>query len=236
MPNWVWKAREESWKIFYQALRSYQEGFKSIFVPHDYVNPNGLKLGSWAYRQKYIQKKSLNASQIEILESIPSWNWDIDSKEKTKWETGYSYLEKYFKEMGSSRVSESFITTDDFRLGAWMRVQRERIKKGVEDENFKCFEVFPDWAVNMLDVMWEKGFSYLKDYVNSSGFKLGKWVAGQRHSKFPDPIRNKRLESLNGCSWDPHAKQWNDAYELLCRTWGLYSAYFLLFTRGISFG
>ncbi len=74
---------------------------------------------------------------------------------------------------------------------------------------------------------WERGFVALKKFKAREGhclvprshiegtFRLGKWVATQRHSKeMMTPIRKKRLDAA-GFVWDPYEALWENGFAAL---------------------
>ena len=49
------------------------------------------------------------------------------------------------------------------------------------------------------------------------GFKLGLWVNKQRNDRVLNDDRIKKLEQLQGWSWNPDQDKWNKAFVLLIK-------------------
>jgi hypothetical protein len=87
-------------------------------------------------------------------------------------------------------------------------------------------EALPGWSWNAFEDDWEKGFRYLKEFVDreghtkgihsfrtSDGYPLGQWVSGLRVNR--DVItseRKARLEALPGWTWTPFSTAWEKGY------------------------
>lgn len=103
---------------------------------------------------------------------------------------------------------------DGYRLGAWVAWQRWRHADGTLDaERDQRLDALPGWRWDPHADRWEQGFNRLVEYVESNGharvpqpyivdgYRLGKWVAWQRHKNSDgtlDPVRRERLAALDG--------------------------------------
>ena len=125
-------------------LQSYQKESGNSKVPNSYVSLDGFKLGFWVGRQrKYKTDNKLNQDQINRLEAIPGWSWDVfmDRLEKN-----FEQLHSYVKQYGNSRVPATYVSLDGFKLGSWVSVQRKNNSNNLlTQDQIDRFEVIPGW-------------------------------------------------------------------------------------------
>lgn len=134
------------------------------------------------------------------------------------WYRAYEEAKSFYEENGHLRVPKDYITDSGIRLGAWIMLQRQ-CHKG-NKKPFSENQVSLLDAINMIwnphELQWEEAFSYAKMYFeeygnllisqNTSykGFRLGKWIQGQRLqkkiAKNYSQSRIERLESI-GMIW-----------------------------------
>ena len=152
----VWDVSEFLWEQYFAAAEEYYKKYGNLDVPAHYRTADGKKLGRWIanqkkdYREKnkfedfteQIQKKEnqtektqqiskkkrkgLSKEQEKRLEAI-GITWGV--KHNTTWEKSYAAASKYYQEYKNLDVSASYVTMDGFRLGRWIRQQREKYKK-----------------------------------------------------------------------------------------------------------
>ena len=152
------------------------------------------------------------AERKSRLEALPGWTWDAI---ESQWEEGFARLEAYVADTGHCRVPRSHVTSDDSKLGQWVRVQRTN-RTTMSAERRGRLEALPGWTWDVLESQWEEGFARLEAYlsdkgdclvpathVTSDGSKLGTWVNKQRTTRTTMPAERKsRLEALPGWTWD----------------------------------
>jgi Helicase associated domain len=157
---------------------------------------------------------------------------------------GFSHLKQFSDREGHCRVSFSYKTDDDYRLGGWVKKQRAN-KEELNHGRLQRLEALAGWSWDPHFDQWEEGFSHLKQFSEREGhcqvagkyktndnYRLGSWVNTQRnHKETMEPERRQRLEALKGWSWDALYDQWEEGISHLkqfsdreghCRTSGAY--------------
>jgi superfamily II DNA or RNA helicase len=210
LPGWTWEVLRENWELGYAQLLEYVELNGNALVPAEFVTKNGFKLGGWV-RHKRLSKSEISSEQVLLLNEVKEWVWDVLEHQ---WQTGLTYLQEYMKKHGHSRVLGTFVTSDGFKLGEWVSIQRSFKNKMVESRRAQLEELL-GWAWNVNDSLWEHGFQKLAEYVDThgdavvpavhvtnDGHKLGIWVGTQRQSRHKmTESRRARLEAQPGWIW-----------------------------------
>ncbi|MBU3598565.1 DEAD/DEAH box helicase [Polynucleobacter bastaniensis] len=141
------------------------------------------------------------------------------------WEFWYGLLEKYIEEKGQLTFYEREFNT--FNLRDWVISQRRLYSSGkLNAEKIARLELIKAWSWDPKDELWEAKFKILEEYVKLKGTarnpskyesdfekKVMDWVSGQRVRKLElSEERIRRLESLNGWSWDFINDSWEDNF------------------------
>ena len=141
------------------------------------------------------------------------------------WMFWYGLLENFIREYGHCRVPQGYTTDDGYRLGGWVRRQRDA-QDTMDVDRRQRLEALPGWSWDPFSDQWEEGFSYLREYSNreghcrvppgyttDDGYRLGQWVSIQREAQDTmDVDRRQRLEALPGWSWDLLSDQWEEGF------------------------
>lgn len=141
------------------------------------------------------------------------------------WDEWFGRLEAFVKREGHANVAQEFKSADEFRLGDWVRKQRQNMSR-MSPERKARLEALPGWCWNVIEEQWEEGFCYLKEFAVSKGhakvpalhktadgYRLGSWASKQRSKK--DSMaweRKARLQALPGWSWDPFTDIWEEGF------------------------
>ena len=146
------------------------------------------------------------------------------------WEFWFGLLEDFVARHGHSQVLQR-ITTDGYRLGAWVSKQRARHAEGALDPHkVRRLQDLPGWTWEPKVDAWEQGFGHLFRYLEShgdtrvplsttvDGFQLGRWVVKQRGryaSGTLHPDRKRRLQDLPGWTWNTLDDSWETGFSQL---------------------
>ena len=127
----TWK-QDSQWMQSFERARQYEALHGGLNVLNPYLCEDGYDLGYWVYLQRRIYQgkvkgKRLTSLQVKQLESI-GMVWL--SKSEQAWEANFRAAEQYQKEHGHLRVPATFQSTDGVWLGSWIRVQRDKWRKG----------------------------------------------------------------------------------------------------------
>ncbi|CAE8585900.1 unnamed protein product, partial [Polarella glacialis] len=119
------------WEEGFQLLQAYKQENGHTKVPRSYVADDGFQLGTWVNRQRIARKgqdgRTIDAEQIEQLVSL-GFSWGVSKA--AFWEEGFQLLQAYKQEHGHTKVPQSYVADDGFKLGTWVNRQRLARKAG----------------------------------------------------------------------------------------------------------
>ena len=130
--NFIWNYGtvrvKNLWEEGFSNLESFFKENGHTKVKVEYKTKDKYNLGSWVGTQKRTRDK-LSPKQIARLDSL-GFDWENkDVKLKARWETVFSYLEKYAEGNGDCLVPADHITEDGIKLGSWVSNTRNRKDK-----------------------------------------------------------------------------------------------------------
>ena len=226
--GWTWNAIADQWEVGFGHLSVYVTREVLAQVPQSHKTADGYKLGAWCNRQRRrFQQGLLETDRQARLEALSGWEWDPIS---AKWETGFALLLKWVQQYGHTRVPQSYITPDGYRLGTWLNWQRFAHSGGTLDvQRSNRLVSLPGWSWDPKFEQWEIGFNHLLAYAalnhnslvsykfkTKNGYRLGAWIANQRSRKEGlGAERIMRLEGLPGWVWDQIVQQWESGFAYL---------------------
>jgi hypothetical protein len=204
--NWT-SVQTRTWMSYYNLAAEYYRKHGNLQVHLRYETSGGIKLGTWisSQREVYSQGK-LKTDQIQLLEAI-GMEWNCF---QSKWESSFSYAQKYYKKYGDLNISTTYVTEDGFKLGAWLNSQRIKYKKKKLTPNqINLLEsVGIVWAPN--DLLWLQSYEKAKKYymttgnleipawfITGEGFHLGQWVHAQRKKLEIHSLEERKVELLS---------------------------------------
>lgn len=191
------------WFEMYEEAKKFYFLNGHLNIPIDYCS-NGYKVGYWISNQRVSYKNRFENSsngrsimsdeRVKLLEDI-GMVWDV---RESDWLFNYERVKKFFLENGNINVSETFITSDGFKLGEWLKYQRASYrcrfsgKKStrygfMSDEHIKLLEdLGMIWCVRKKSWfdMYEVAKKYYLEVGNLNvsqnfiydGVRLGAWV------------------------------------------------------------
>jgi hypothetical protein len=144
----------------------------------------------------------------------------------TAWEEGLERFRAFVVEHKHCDVPPQYKSPDGYKLGRWV-IRRRFRKDTLTRDQIEILDALGfDW--NPITTQWEEAFEHLQAYVKTygncrvplkykspDGYRLGGWVAEQRHKQdavFPE--RKARLNAL-GFDWDPFKTGWEDGFDHL---------------------
>lgn len=218
LPEWAWDARGDLFAKTFAAVEAYARRTGTSLIPDDYVDDDGIRLGSWVGKQRALFKKgALPPEQRALLEALPCWTWDLaaDSFDKA-----FAALEAYVQRTGSSRVPARYVDGEGVKVGRWVANQRHR-RKRLSPEQQKRFEALPCWTWSVNSDSFDENLAALTAFAKregharvpqkhvENGTELGAWVGWQRqrYRKGTLPTAQQaKLESVDGWVWDARLK------------------------------
>ena len=235
LPGWTWDQIEFQWQENYKKVKDYVNSNNKIPSKGE-VDRNVKKLGNWIVLQRAIYKKGiLSNEKIILIEKIRGWVWEPIA---SQWQEGYRNLKLYIQNH-KSICSQSFVTDDGYKLGIWVSGQRTNYSRNtLPQDRINLLEQLLEWSWNPLEVTWQNGYVYLKNYIEKNqklpsisyetkdGYKLGNWVYVQRTNYRNNKLSTEKitmLEKLSGWIWDPLEFQWQEGYNKLKEYVNLYN-------------
>lgn len=227
LKGWRWDTTSNQWEEGFNYLKAFYKREKHASVPSQFKTQDGFNLGNWCNTQRS-NKIDMPLNRKAQLESLKGWSWNLRTD---NWEEYFEYLKGFAKKEKHATVPCNFITKNGFRLGGWVRKQRER-KSQMSAYRKEKLESLPGWKwdvrSNLVEENWAFGFDVLKKYCKKYGhaivpnrfhlekFNLGKWVQTQRREKAKLDLKKvKLLSDLPKWSWDRVEDWWQKGYSYL---------------------
>ena len=223
--GWVWDPFDALWEEGFRQLQQFVATHGHARVLGSFTTSDGHKLGPWVIQQRG-NTKQLSSERRTRLEALTGWVWDTL---ETRWDERFTQLQQFEATHGHARVPRSYTTPEgDQRLGSWVTTQRAT-KEQMSPQRRERLESLNGWVWDPFDALWEEGFTQLQQFVathsharvpasftTSDGYRLGTWVVTRRTKKERlSPVRQARLESVDGWVWDRHAARWEEGFAQL---------------------
>ncbi len=244
LAGWRWSMHKR-WDEALEILHAFAQKHGHCSPTVRFVTADGFALGDWVGRQRESYRDgSMSADRIRRLEAMPRWSW---VGQRSRWESAFRRMLAYVGEFGDAYVPKGYVCEDGFRLGSWVSTQRGEYRSGQLDEQLaEALQQLPGWKWDpdvvlsrarsealrdWQNTLWNRGFDALiafsrerghaspdSRFVTADGFKLGGWVARQRHCYNTGTLCDEhaqRLESVHGWVWDARAARWEDGFRHL---------------------
>ena len=208
-----WTNRNDrKWQAAYDAAARYYQAHGDLNVPSEYIDPDGVLLGSWLSRQKQLLQKgdkSLRGERVKALKELFRGEPERRSGavrtrarcsvRERNWLNNYRHAKAYAKRRGDLLVPASYVDETGFRLGVWISNLRAARKTRPDS-----FQVTPE-HIAMLDeigMQWDAreakwqcalrrageyraahgDLTVPVNYKTEDGFCLGDWIRRMRES------------------------------------------------------
>ncbi len=165
---------------------------------------------------------------------------DSGRRDEDRWDRSFAVLVEYADAHGDGCPPADFVTSDGFRLGRWVSIQRRGYRRGtLGASRTSRLESVAGWMWDArplsaqrrrADDEWNAALEALQAYarqhgaarpprqfVTENGFKLGAWVSLQRSNFARGRLaqdRMHRLETVPGWAWRVTAS-WEDGFAVL---------------------
>ena len=119
--GFIWDPLTEQWEQGIKELSSYKGEHGDCLVPKGYISASNYKLRNWVNTQR-TKKDKLTPERIQRLDAL-GFVWDVYAEQ---WEKGLKEISTYKEEHGDCLVAAKHITASNYKLGAWVNMQRSR--------------------------------------------------------------------------------------------------------------
>jgi len=221
LPGWSWDPFTDRWEKAYGVLVKFTDREGHARVPNEH-REDGVYLGKWVKHQRTKRDKLTN-DQRKRLEALPGWSWDARTD---MWHRKFALLQQFQKREGHALAPQGYVE-DGVNLGSWVLTQRNT-EKTMSAERRALLESVPGWTWDPHNEAWDRHYAALTRFAVregharvpanhiEGGLKLGGWVAEQRSNRTNMTTeRRKRLDSVQGWSWNAVGTSWTAHLELL---------------------
>ncbi len=100
-------------------------------------------MAGYQCEEMILKKNRLDQLRIKNLEALPGWTWD---RAGDAFNLGFDKLLSYVNTYGISTVSKSYVDSDGFKLGQWVKNRKnDYINKKLSVDRIKKFESLAGW-------------------------------------------------------------------------------------------
>jgi len=219
----IWSKLDFLWERNYTAAVAYFKQCGNLEMSHDYVNEDGIRLGSWLNGLRIQYRKnpdSLSELKVRLLEQL-GIRWH--TKYENQWEKSFIEAMTYYKVNSNLNVPTAYTTESGFALGKWLGRQRdsEKLGKLCKTKHKRLSDIGMIWhKADPWELRYNLAKSYFKKHGHlqipagyvSEGVWLGKWLYEQKRCYRGDisgknltPHRVSLLEEI-GIIWHSQDK------------------------------
>jgi superfamily II DNA or RNA helicase len=122
-----WTPYESMWQRGITAAIAYHAHHGHLQVPDDHVEADGYRLGQFVVAQRMLYKRgTLAPDRVAALEAAGMiWN-----SHEHRFNHGLAVAARHRRAHGDLIVSNGYRTAEGYRLGAWLKRQRARLRAG----------------------------------------------------------------------------------------------------------
>ncbi len=235
----IWDVIDYLWEENYAAAVCYHKKHGNLDVSHNYVDEDGIKLGIWLTNMRSLHRGIHNGrltdDQAKRLEELGiCW----ETKTEKRWNDAFDELCAYKDKYGTFDIPVAYVTDSDFRLGSWVRRQRDNYEKGQLSNEHRIRLEGIGFDLKKYD-MWEQKYQLARKYYEehgnldlphkyiSDGVWLSKWlneqklIAEGKRKKKHTPEQLEKLKAIgfkygvdrNSATWYEHYAQLKKYYD-----------------------
>lgn len=166
----VWNVPDYLWERNYSAAMRYHRKHGDIDVPVSYVDSEGVRLGTWLANMRQAAKRGSCRLTKEQMDKLTDLGFNWGGKYAAKWEEGYKAAKAYYVEHANLNVPTAYVTETGYRLGGWIRDQRECYLKGelAAERRKRLEEIGMDWR-RANETQWERRYAAVREYFDRNG-------------------------------------------------------------------
>ena len=174
--------------------------------------------------QRLLEKLEVIGPEVGYDQLVASISVQVRDRLGISWDEWYGRLVSYKATEDHCLVPKAFKTSDNYKLGSWVSVQRTNAELSTE-RRARLTDIGFVWEPH--EEQWEAGFSALSEFYTredhclvpkafntSDGYKLGIWVGTQRANTDLSTEKRDRLTAI-GFIWDRLAEQWESGFSAL---------------------
>lgn len=99
LDGWTWDTEQTPLMVLRSLFKDYHDREGTVEVPLDHVE-HGIKLGVWVERQHRLYRKgALDEETVKMLESLPGWEWQVDTESEILQGAPADDLEPFVREV-----------------------------------------------------------------------------------------------------------------------------------------
>lgn len=209
IPGWTWDAFDSQWRTNYETLAELTRETGTADVPAKLVFKD-VKVGQWiGWMRKNFSQSKLSTDQVQLLESLPGWNWD---PLESAWQKAFNLV----KEISETQDLAQFEKRSEYKglkIGQWIGLQRRR-REHLSTSRKMQLESLKGWTWNPKEDLWRQNYDIVAEIAQRDGMqsishraevqglKIGQWIGSQRRNKeIISEERKRALESIPGWTW-----------------------------------
>jgi hypothetical protein len=215
IPGWDWRSDQSLWMTTYHELLYHSTIRTDLIIEKRIRNirpeKNRRRIKRWVNKQRSnYENDKIAKYKIELLESIPGWNWYISIRQG--WMVRYDNVLKIVNETGKmpGRVKNKHT------LANWITSQRTLYRRGLlSNKKIELLEKIPGWFWSLhnrekWDEKVDEAMKAHMDQQRSDRSDIMRWCSLQKflYSKGKlSRLRAKSLEKIPNWSWYDTSKE-----------------------------
>lgn len=219
----VWK-QESTWDINFSKAKAYYEAHGSYPQKRSAAPGAELEVATWVDSQR--QRFNRGEQTPEHIEQLKTIGLHFSKPPVTSWEYGYLQAKAYCENHGNLDVPAAFSEGEGFRLGYWIKRQRENRSSLTDEQIQKLDAIGMVWASpTYWDVWYAKAKAYYEvhrtlpyypeSFADQDEETLHEWLRQQRGRRKAGKLEPEQIEALDaiGMNWRNSKEQaWENGF------------------------